>query len=88
MAITEKDILEILDNCYDYENMYMEWQLNHKIATRNILNLIERAQYDVIQNLGKEIFQKVLGLFELNLTKEEIKQNIENLAEVYVGERE
>ena len=86
MTITEKDILEILDNCYDYENPYGLFLLNHKIATRNILNLIEQAQYDVIQNLGKEIFQKVLGLFDLNLTKEEIKQNIENLAEVYIGE--
>lgn len=50
-------------------------------------DVLEQVQYDVIQNLGKEIFQKVLEIFDLNLTKEEIKQNIENLAEVYIGER-
>ena len=31
MAITEKDILEILDNCYDYENPYELFLLNQKV---------------------------------------------------------
>ena len=86
MTITEKDILEILDGCYCHGGLHM-FILDERFAAKRILNLIEQAQYDVIQNLGKEIFQKVLGLFDLNLTKEEIKQNVENLAEMYTGER-
>ena len=85
MTITKEDIIDILDNCYCHGGLSM-FVLDERFAAKRILNLIEQAQYEVIQNLGKEIFQKVLGIFDLNLTKEEIKQNIENLAEVYIGE--